>query len=774
MRNNLNKNAGFTLVELIVVIGIFTVMSVGLLNILSTSFRTSQTIQDAMVCQQQSEMVINAIRANLANAEELGVFNNKPSAIPDPAITDATDPNTGALLLDKNGKKFVDEYCYMYFNEDKGGLVINNYNPETKKRTESLVGDARYLNMNSSSFTDVRFALGQDGVSLDVYVNAMIMDNHDPTIKTRADNYSLSTQVAMDENVCQLDEDLNVKYWTSNGRCIRFRRMNFGKNYTWADVTNFEINQDGSTPQAVQLGSIRVEDAAAGKGSGTIVAYNQNDTPWMWTLSNASLGGRKVKTVTSSDVNATVLPDGKVTFTPKYALPKTERNFGYTFEFTFEPITITGEQKVTASVDLTNGKGYITVKNTTSENYDWSIKINPGCRFSNFSLVNSTAGGGTANALASPVGSMTDITVTGSMPHNDSEVGINFTFTPEAGDLTVTPSFDSANKKGKVKVVNSLAENKDWNCMLTFSNPLKSFTIDGAMAPDFKEGDSYAYVEGLITANTTTEYNFTYETFNIGDPFEVTLNETKTDNYDNAGVIGIKYDYDIVVNNPNDDEETQDWAIDVPLTGKITLLSQEGAIDITDNIKLKGNITLASGEKTTVDGAAKVLRVSYFVEPVTMPTFKCVACAQKGSNANCFRMQVNVTNNHPSKWLTSVRVLITLPNGSTVEDVYCDNRDSNGNLYASETSTPKGKAYGVNFDPAVGPGETSKGTSDSGDYFNYQGGAAYTHFGCNVGYINTTNPSTAGTVSGTSNQAGKVKIEVIGEPVYEDSCPVRY
>ena len=81
MKKLLKNNQGFSLMELIVAVAIFIVMSVGLLNILSTSARTSKSVEEAMIIQQQTETVVSAVRANLANAEELGVFAAKPSAI---------------------------------------------------------------------------------------------------------------------------------------------------------------------------------------------------------------------------------------------------------------------------------------------------------------------------------------------------------------------------------------------------------------------------------------------------------------------------------------------------------------------------------------------------------------------------------------------------------------------------------------------------------------------------------------------------------------------
>ena len=61
--------------ELIVTLAIVSVLSVGLMSILSTTQRATNSIDKSMSCQQQAESVISIIRANLANATELSVID---------------------------------------------------------------------------------------------------------------------------------------------------------------------------------------------------------------------------------------------------------------------------------------------------------------------------------------------------------------------------------------------------------------------------------------------------------------------------------------------------------------------------------------------------------------------------------------------------------------------------------------------------------------------------------------------------------------------------
>ena len=690
LKKLLKQNNGFSLMELIVTLAIVSILSVGLLTVLSTTQRASTNIDKAMLTQQHMESIVSLIRANMANAQEVTVMD-----APDPSteMSHTKGEKVTRTLPDTTTISFYDDYTYIVADETNGGIIIYDFD-DSGNRISTAVGAIKKLDMNVSSFADVKFGLVVDEY-LSVSVQSKLIDKSKPAGSQETnspDEYSLYTKIATDENVCDKDAAS-----VTGLRCVRFRKTTVN-NFTWEDIPT----SGGADVITIEAGEQNATiNVNLDEGNGVIIITNGKNEDYKWPPQTATFGGKLVETFTCDGADVSFDPTHKAVVLSCKSGAEVPRSDDPIFiPFTFTLSTETGVQEVGEVKDKGDGTGYIKVTNTKEEDYVWAgVSVNFSSPIDSFTLSN---------------------------PEGTTTVA---SFTP--GDTTVTVSGKTAPGDGQVEI------------------------------------------------------GFTYTKAETNIPFNAKFQKTDESSGEYGGNTGKFIDGFIIVENPNEMTKKLPWECPIGFPGYSTpvvvseetdsnccVLDYSNPENITSvELELDGLSATASVE----DSSKKYIKIRFFVkEIVNPPTFKCVSCAQKGSTTNCFRLQVNVTNNHPSKWLTSVRVKITLPDGSKVEDVYCDNRDSNGNLYANETTTPKGKAYGVNFDPAVGPGATSKGTSDSGDYFNYNGGAAYTHFGCNVGYINTTSPSTTGTVSGTSNQAGKVKIEIIGDPIYEDTQPVRY
>ena len=559
-----------------------------------------------MTSQQLSETVISTIRANIANVEDLSVMDT-PATIPDKNITETKDAY-GNILLDADGNKFVDDYCYIYYDPVNGGIVINNYDPDTKTRSSASIGEARRLNMNYSAFTEVKFSLWDD-TCLDVQADSFLMENANPANKVATSNYSLSTSIATDENVVQLDEYMDpIRIGTYN--CIRFRRMNAGKNYQWSDVTNYEINPDGMTQQEVKLGGVSITDAAAGKGKGQVVAYNQKDTPWLWELNNQALSGKKILSCTSSTMSCAVAADGlSVTFKPKNALGRTENWVAYDFEFTFQPDS--GEQKVEVT-DKNDGTGFITVTNTCAGSYDWSTTFSLGSEMTDFKIVNPTAGGGTCTNNFPTSSTATSVTVSGSMPHNDSPVGINFTYKVNTGDVTVVVNKDDSTMSGTVTVTNTKKTNENWEADIAFSKMLDTFNISEAATEGGTSDETSVKVRGVIVADSSKTYNFTYTYKSTDLPFEVSYKAKNERDGDYNGVQGHFTDIYVIIKNPNDSEKTKDWTCAVTFSGTVQVVSSYGSVNYTNPLSLNGNIKLAANETTNESDTGNYIKLTYF------------------------------------------------------------------------------------------------------------------------------------------------------------------
>lgn len=463
LKKILKQNSGFSLMELIVTLAIVSVLSVGLMSILSTTQRATNSIDKSMSCQQQAESVISIIRANLANATELSVIDtpSEMSAHKGDLMTKTFD--------DGSTVDYVDDYSYIIADTTNGGIILCDFDEEGN-RTRQNIGGVKSLDMYDSACVDVLFSL-TEAHYIDVAVTSSIIHkDRDADTETKTTTpYSLSTKIATDKNVCETGA-VNA----SNRGCIRFRRVEVS-NYSWEALPG----GDGDD-HTLEVGKkeVFISGPNMSTKTGAICIINTTNEMYNWPATTITFGGKLVDSFNCSDANYFINIDKKsVVVSPKSPVGRSDDVYGITF--TFEVSEEEGVSDISDPVDNGDGTGYFTVINTNNETFTWNTSVTFSRPLEEFTV---TPGDSQTILTSDFAVGNTTVHITGQTEKGEGPVQMNFTYVKRETDDNYIARFVVVNtetgtyngKEGTftdgfviLENPNETPKNKAWTCEVT-------------------------------------------------------------------------------------------------------------------------------------------------------------------------------------------------------------------------------------------------------------------------------------------------------------------
>lgn len=172
--SKINKNKGFTLVEVIIALAIMSIVGIGIVEVMTSAAKTKTSIEREVEYQSITSELISTVRSELANVSMVQVVNQS-----------SIDLNE----VDANGEK----YCYIVSSATTGGVTIHGLDSTGNRVTTNI-----RENSMPNAISYMSFKKNTNSVEISAIIERTdITDVSGANVKP----YTQSTTMAMDLNV---------------------------------------------------------------------------------------------------------------------------------------------------------------------------------------------------------------------------------------------------------------------------------------------------------------------------------------------------------------------------------------------------------------------------------------------------------------------------------------------------------------------------------------------------------------------------------------------